>query len=368
MRRRRGGRGRDPHQTAPCGGSALRVPLLAPLRPQRCFRARARPLIATINGTLTRRSAPDRTALGKRRSSWGPPGRGGLRRPFVPAATHCNASAVPPPYTHTHTLGCPGGRRCARRWGHQWGEWGRMAAWQCRGSAPRRGSGCAGGVRARPEGPGIAAEGQRGAQRGRGGHAGGKGSERGAGILMGRRRIRRVEAVPSHGGWGHAQRGGSTQGLFGPCPAGGGERAARRTPSPPPQAQPRPQLSAPPLPHGRVEGRSPRAARRALPSPCSPLAATAFCYHRLPSAIGGSRRPSAPWRRPLPAGSGGGNFGGSAASAPHRSARLRSAPRRPARSPAPPRATAAPRAPSPPLGLALRPAFLIPSFSLLLLF
>lgn len=273
MRRRRGGRGRDPHQTAPCGGSALRVPLLAPLRPQRCFRARARPLIATINGTLTRRSAPDRTALGKRRSSWGPPGRGGLRRPFVPAATHCNASAVPPPYTHTHTLGCPGGRRCARRWGHQWGEWGRMAAWQCRGSAPRRGSGCAGGVRARPEGPGIAAEGQRGAQRGRGGHAGGKGSERGAGILMGRRRIRRVEAVPSHGGWGHAQRGGSTQGLFGPCPAGGGGGGARssahsarpHTAPSPPRPSPAPSCQHRPSPTAGWRGGA--HGRRAAPSP-----------------------------------------------------------------------------------------------------
>ena len=176
------------------------------------------------------------------------------------------------------------------------------------------------------------------------------------------------------GGGGTHSAGGARRVCLGRVRRGGGsaqlgaQRTAPHRPLPPPQAQPRPQLSAPPLPHGRVEGRSPRAARRALPSPCSPLAATAFCYHRLPSAIGGSRRPSAPWRRPLPAGSGGGNFGGSAASAPHRSARLRSAPRRPARSPAPPRATAAPRAPSPPLGLALRPAFLIPSFSLLLLF
>ena len=375
MRRRRGGRGRDPHQTAPCGGSALRVPLLAPLRPQRCFRARARPLIATINGTLTRRSAPDRTALGKRRSSWGPPGRGGLRRPFVPAATHCNASAVPPPYTHTHT-----------RWGVP--EVGAVpdvgdingvngAEWP-RGSA---------GVRPRAGGrgvPGGSARGRKvrallrrvsGARSGAGGVTR-EGKDRSAaqGSLWGGDGFGAWRRSHRTGGGGTHSAGGARRVCLGRVRRGGGARSSAHSarphtaPSPPPQAQPRPQLSAPPLPHGRVEGRSPRAARRALPSPCSPLAATAFCYHRLPSAIGGSRRPSAPWRRPLPAGSGGGNFGGSAASAPHRSARLRSAPRRPARSPAPPRATAAPRAPSPPLGLALRPAFLIPSFSLLLLF
>lgn len=373
MRRRRGGRGRDPHQTAPCGGSALRVPLLAPLRPQRCFRARARPLIATINGTLTRRSAPDRTALGKRRSSWGPPGRGGLRRPFVPAATHCNASAVPPPYTHTHTLGCPGGRRCARRWGHQWGEWGRMAAWQCRGSAPRRGSGCAGGVRARPEGPGIAAEGQRGAQRGRGGHAGGKGSERGAGILMGRRRIRRVEAVPSHGGWGHAQRGGSTQGLFGPCPAGGGGGGARSSAhsarphtAPPPGPAPPPAVSTapPPRPGGGEEptGGAPRPPLSLQPIGCNGLLlpSPSLRHWWEPPSVSAVAPPPSRWLRRW-------KLWGqrSVGPAPLRSAPLRSAPPRPQPRPAP--RHRGPARPFPAARPRAAPRFFNPLFFLLLL-
>lgn len=232
----------------------------------------------------------------------------------------------------------------------------------CRGGprAAGRSGHCCGGSAGRAAGPGGSRGRERIGARRRDPYGAETDSARGGGPIA--RGVGARTARGEHAGfvWAVSGGGGGSAQL-------GAQRTAPHRPLPP-QAQPRPQLSAPPLPHGRVEGRSPRAARRALPSPCSPLAATAFCYHRLPSAIGGSRRPSAPWRRPLPAGSGGGNFGGSAASAPHRSARLRSAPRRPARSPAPPRATAAPRAPSPPLALALRPAFLIPSFSLLLLF
>lgn len=150
----------------------------------------------------------------------------------------------------------------------------------------------------------------------------------GTGILMGRRWIQCVKAVHCKGG--RARRGAARNSTH----------SAGPHTAPPPQRGPAPPpaVSTPPSPTAGRERRSPQAARRALPSPCDPLAATAFCYRRLPSAIGENRRPSALWHRLLPAGSGGGNFGGSAASAPLRSSPLRSAPLRaapPARSPAP---------------------------------
>lgn len=343
MRRRRGGRGRDPHQTAPCGGSALRVPLLAPLRPQRCFRARARPLIATINGTLTRRSAPDRTALGKRRSSWGPPGRGGLRRPFVPAATHCNASAVPPP-THTHT-----------RWGVP--EVGAVpdvgdisgvngAEWP-RGSA---------GVRPRAGGrgvPGGSARGRKvrallrrvsGARSGAGGVTR-EGKDRSAaqGSLWGGDGFGAWRRSHRTGGGGTHSAGGARRVCLGRVRRGGegGERAARRTahgptPPPPPGPAPPPAVSTapPPRPGGGEEptGGAPRPPLSLQPIGCNGLLlpSPSLRHWWEPPSVSAVAPPPSRWLRRW-------KLWGqrSVGPAPLRSAPLRSAPPRPQPRPAP---------------------------------
>lgn len=272
MRRRRGGRGRDPHQTAPCGGSALRVPLLAPLRPQRCFRARARPLIATINGTLTRRSAPDRTALGKRRSSWGPPGRGGCAVLLSPLPRIATRRLCPPP-THTHT-----------RWGVP--EVGAVpdvgdingvngAEWP-RGSA---------GVRPRAGGrgvPGGSARGRKvrallrrvsGARSGAGGVTR-EGKDRSAaqGSLWGGDGFGAWRRSHRTGGGGTHSAGGARRVCLGRVRRGGGERAARRTahgptPPPPPPPRPSPAPSCQHRPSPTAGWRGGAHGRRAAPSP-----------------------------------------------------------------------------------------------------